>query len=87
MFSERFQKNIQITDHARQSMAKRGIDEGLVLEIIETGETNYKDDLHLWIYKHIPMRDDNLLCVAAVDAQAIIVKTVMTNWKIKELPK
>jgi hypothetical protein len=46
-----------------------------------------KDDLHLWIYKHIPQRDDNLLCVAAVDAQAIIVKTVMTDWKIKELPK
>ncbi len=64
-------------------MAKRDIDETLVLDIVENGEIKHKGDVHLWIYKHVGEREDNLLCVAAIDAAAIIVKTVMTDWKEK----
>lgn len=67
-------------------MEKRGVDEALVLDIVENGEIKRKSDAHLWIYKHVGEREDNLLCVAAIDAAAIIiVKTVMTNWQVKVL--
>ena len=39
--------------------------------------------MHLWIYKHIAERDDNLLCVAAVVENALIVKTVMHHWELQ----
>jgi hypothetical protein len=87
MYSERFQKEIQITDHAYVSMAKRDITEAVLLDTIETGEIKPKDERHLWIHKHIADRHDNLLCVAAVDGAALIVKTVMTDWSIKEIPR
>ena len=52
MFSERFGKSIVITAHAAERMAARAIDEALLLDIIETGETKYKDKPRLWIAKH-----------------------------------
>jgi len=38
MFSERFGKSVEITDHARDRMAARGIGEALLRDIIEMGE-------------------------------------------------
>ncbi len=64
MLSERFGKSIVITSHARERMAARAIDEALLLDIIETGETRYKDKTRLWIAKHYGDRADNLLCLA-----------------------
>lgn len=37
---------------------------------------------HHWLYKAYAGRHDNLLCVAAVIEQAVVVKTVMHRWEI-----
>lgn len=47
-------------------MAERSIDEACLLDLIETGETKYKDDVRLWIFKSYEDRNDNLICAAAV---------------------
>jgi hypothetical protein len=86
MWSNRFQKNIWLTHHAKYAMEKRDIPEAVVYDLIETGEIKRKDNLNIWIFKHYPERSDNLLCVAAVISQAVIVKTVMTDWKEREIP-
>jgi hypothetical protein len=33
-------------------MEERGIDEARLLDLIDSGETRYKDATRLWIYKH-----------------------------------
>lgn len=84
MWSERFKKNVWLTDDARQAMTKREISESLVYDLVETGRIKHKDNLNAWIFKHYPERNDNLLCIAALIEQAIIVKTVMTDWRLLE---
>ena len=80
MFSERLGKSIVITAHAAERMAARAIDEALLLDIIETGETRYKDKTRLWIAKHYGDRADNLLCLAAVLETTLVIKTVMHHF-------
>ena len=64
-------------------MAQRAIDETLLLDLIDSGETRYKDAARLWIYKSYPGRDDNLLCVAVVlQEDALVVKTVMHRFQL-----
>jgi len=46
MWSERFKKNVWLTDHARQAMTKREISESLVYGLVETGSIKHKDDLN-----------------------------------------
>ncbi|MFO1429692.1 MAG: DUF4258 domain-containing protein [Candidatus Competibacteraceae bacterium] len=84
MWSERFNKNVWLTDHARQAMTKREIAESLVYDMVETDNIEHKDDLNAWIFKHYPERNDNLLCIATLIEQAVIVKTVMTDWRLLE---
>jgi hypothetical protein len=48
-----------------------------LLDLIETGEVRYKDEVRLWIAKRYPERDDNLVCAAAVLESALVIKTVM----------
>ncbi len=81
MFSNRFNLPVLITRHARQRMAERGMDETLLLDLIETGTARHKDETHLWLYKHYDARDDNLLCAAAVIQGALVVKTVMHRFQ------
>ena len=72
-----------VTRHARQRMEQRGIDDARLLDLIDFGETRYKDATRLWIYKHYAVRDDNLLCVAAVLIEDIlVVKTVMHRFQL-----
>jgi hypothetical protein len=80
MFSERFGKSVEITDHARDRMAARGIDEALLRDIIEMGEVRHKDETRIWIAKSYADRNDNLLCVAAVLETAVVIKTVMYHF-------
>lgn len=83
MQSERFQRRIDITRHAQQRMKERRIDRARLLDLIELGETRYKDPARLWIYKRYADRDDNLLCVAAVLLEdALVVKTVMHRFEL-----
>jgi hypothetical protein len=82
MFSVRFNREVQITDHARERMVARSIDEIRLLDLIETGETKYKDDVRLWIFKSYEDRDDNLICAAAVVESVLVIKTIMHHFEI-----
>jgi hypothetical protein len=83
MYSERFQRRIELTRHARQRMDERHIDDARLLDLIDFGETRYKDTARLWIYKSYADGDDNLLCVAAALLEdALVVKTVMHRFEL-----
>ena len=84
MNSTRFQRPVIVTYHARQRMAERGISEEILLEVMDTGETRYADDIHLWVFKALPARDDNLLCAVLVLEDALVVKTVSTTSRCFE---
>lgn len=47
MWSDRFQKNIWLTYHAKYAMEKRDIPEAVVYDLIETGEIKRKDNLNV----------------------------------------
>jgi Domain of unknown function (DUF4258) len=83
MQSQRFHLPVIVTEHAQLRMAERNMDEALLLEIIETGTLKQAGGLHYWIYKSLPDRSDNLLCVAAVIDNVLVVKTVMHHWKVQ----
>lgn len=79
--SQRFSKKVWLTNHAIESMMKRSITLDEVKTVVELGKYELSDDEHGWIFYSIPERDDNLVCVAVVEKEAIIIKTVMINWK------
>lgn len=83
-FSRRFGKNVWITRHARNSMLKREIDDATLERVIEEGEIKRKNDVDMWVYLHIDGRQDNLICAAAVEASAVVIKTVMINWELED---
>lgn len=82
--SKRFGKTVWLTNHAIESMAKRRVTLGEVQTMIEEGEFVRKSGARGWIAYHFQARDDNLVCAAVVNDQAMIVKTVMVNWKQRE---
>lgn len=64
-------------------MVERGISEAAVIDLVETGELKREADQHLFIFKQLPGRHDNLVCAAAVDEAALVIKTVMVNWTLR----
>lgn len=80
MFSDRFQRPLQLTHHAMQRMAERDIDESRLHDLVETGTVKDKDETRLWLFKRYADRDDNLLCVAAILESAVVIKTVMHHF-------
>jgi hypothetical protein len=83
-FSKRFEKNVWITHHARESMQKRQIDVATLESLIDGGEVKYRNAIDLWVFKHIDGRTDNLMCAAVVKTEAVVVKTVMINWELED---
>lgn len=83
MHSTRFGLPIVFTQHARLRMAERSIGVELVVEIIDTGAIREAGNAHYWLYKDVPGRTDNLLCVAAVIDNAVVVKTIMHHWEVQ----
>ena len=81
MHSTRFNLQVILTEHATQRMAERQISLEQVLEIIDSGTLKEAGGLHYWLYKHLPDRIDNLLCVAAVIDNVFVVKTIMHHWE------
>ncbi|MEA3413593.1 MAG: DUF4258 domain-containing protein [Pseudomonadota bacterium] len=79
--SKRFDKNVWLTNHAIESMAKRSITLEEVKQLIEEGEYRSRDPSHSWIYRYFPACSDNLMCAAVINEQALIVKTVMIRWQ------
>jgi hypothetical protein len=82
MFSNRFQRKLVVTHHARLRMVERDISDAMLLEVIDAGETRYSDSTHLWAYKEFPERNDNLLCAVLVLEDAVVVKTVMHHFSL-----
>jgi hypothetical protein len=80
LFSQRFERRIIVTRHARLRMAERNIDDQILVDIIDHGETRFRDPTHLWAFKHFPERADNLLCAVLVLEDCVVVKTVMHHF-------
>ncbi len=83
LFSVRFQKTVVITNHARLRMAQRSISMDELLLVVDTGDTRFKDDTHLWTFKSLPGRNDNLVCAVLVLEDAVVVKTVMHEFALE----
>ena len=83
MFSQRFNKTIVITSHAQLRMQQRSISFDELLDVIDTGDTRYKDETHLWVYKNLSGRSDNLVCAVLVLEDSVIVKTVMHHFDLE----
>lgn len=79
-FSQRYNKRIAITRHARQRMGERNIDDDMLVDIIDNGQTRFRDPTHFWAFKHFPERNDNLLCAVLVLEDCVVVKTVMHHF-------
>jgi hypothetical protein len=73
--SARFGKKVWLTNHAIESMAKRNVTLAEVKRLIEEGR-----------YHYFESRSDNLVCAAVSAEQAIIIKTLMVNWKERDKP-
>ncbi|MCX7110585.1 MAG: DUF4258 domain-containing protein [Proteobacteria bacterium] len=86
MNSARFQLPIQIARHAKERMVERGISDVVLFDLIETGTAKHKDETRLWLFKHYPERDDNLICAAAILEDSIVIKTVMHHFQLEETP-
>ena len=84
VFSQRFQRPIVVTRHASVRMQSRNVCADLVLKIIDTGYLRYSDPVRLWAWLELPDRQDNLLCLALVLEDAVVVKTVMHHWEVIE---
>ena len=82
VFSVRFSRPVIVTNHARSRMAERDISEAMLLDIVDNGNTRYRDSTHLWVFKEIPERHDNLLCVVVVLENAVVVKTVLHHFSL-----
>ncbi len=83
MFSIRFQKPVVLTNHAQTRMAQRSISMDELLVVIDTGETRFKDDTHLWAFKNLSGRTDNLVCAVLVLEDSVVVKTVMHEFVLE----
>jgi len=81
MFCARFNRVVHVTRHARARMATRGIDDAGLLDLLETGQTRYKDDVRLWVAKSVPGREDNPICAAITLEDRLVVKTVMHHFR------
>ena len=83
MHSNRFGLPVVLTAHARLRMEERDINAALILDIVETGSLKEAGGLHYWLFKYFPDRADNLLCVAAVIDNVVVVKTIMNHWELQ----
>jgi hypothetical protein len=77
MFSVRFNKAVVITQHAQLRMQQRAISVAELQDVIDHGDTRFKDETHLWVFMNLSGRSDNLVCAVLVLENAVVVKTVM----------
>ena len=79
MFSARFQLPVVISAHAKIRMVERDISEAMLLEVIDLGETRYKDAAHCG---HSRNFRSGLLCAVLVLEDCVVVKTVMHHFAV-----
>ena len=82
MFSRRFSLPIVLTKHAQTRMVERKVTIEQVVEIVDTGETKFADLTHLWAFKALANRDDNLICAVLVLEDKVVVKTIMHHFEV-----
>ncbi|MBF0264605.1 MAG: DUF4258 domain-containing protein [Gammaproteobacteria bacterium] len=82
-FSKRFEKKVWLTNHAIESMNKRGVTLFEVKTLFEKGLYKETETEHGWIHYQFNYRDDNLVCAAITNKDAIIIKTIMINWNLR----
>jgi hypothetical protein len=58
-------------------MRQRAISVAELQEVIDHGDTRFKDETHLWVFMNLSGRSDNLVCAVLVLEDAVVVKTVM----------
>lgn len=83
MHSIRFNRPVILTRHAVKRMGERNITQDELLAVIDTGDTRFKDATHLWAYKHLDGRSDNLICAVLVLETVVVVKTVMHTFTLE----
>ncbi len=83
MHSTRFNRAVILTRHAQLRMTVRNVSQVELLAVIDTGETRYKDESHLWVFKQLDGRHDNLVCAVLVLENVVVVKTVMHNFTLE----
>lgn len=84
MHSNRFNRQIIITNHAQIRMNERNITLAMLIDIIETGTEKYSDESHLWVFKQFSDRADNLICAVLVLENSVVIKTVMHHFSVEE---
>ena len=52
--------------------------------MIDTGDTRYKDESHLWVSKHLVGPTDILICAVLVLEDTVDVKTVMHAFTLED---
>jgi len=72
---------IVLTTHALQRAQERSISPAMIQDMVDHGTQQEAAPGHFWFYKGYPERNDNLLCVAAVIDNALVIKTVMHHWR------
>lgn len=83
MFSQRYQRPLVLTRHAQSRMDQRQISLDELLLVVDSWETKLKDETHLWVYKKLPNRNDNLICAVLVLDDVVVVKTVMHQFVLE----
>lgn len=63
-------------------MVERDISAAMLIEVIDSGGTRYKDATHLWAFKEFTQRHDNLICAVLVLEDCVVVKTVMHHFEV-----
>jgi hypothetical protein len=84
MFSIRFNLPVVLTLHAQKRLRDRSVSLEELMLVIDTGETRFKDPIHLWAFKNLPGRTDNLVCAVLVLEDAVVVKTVMHEFVLED---
>ena len=84
MYSIRFEKEIHLTNHAKQRMIERSFNTVLLLDLIELGEIRFKDESKCWIAMKFCYRKDNLISLAISIEDKLVIKTVMHyfSWEV-----
>jgi hypothetical protein len=83
VFSVRFDKAVVITQHAQLKMRQRAISVAELQDVIDHGDTRFKDETHLWVFMDLPGRSDNLVYAVLVLENTVVVKTVMHYFDLE----
>lgn len=82
VFFRKKRRKLVLTDHAQMRIKTRELSVKQVIDVIETGIVKPKvDENRFWIYKNLPARSDNSICLSIViEEPNLILVTALVNW-------